>query len=73
MQFDREDDSLSLKLRELRHNPCLMSPLSATICLIFLIFSFATLVVRIPEFVIGLMLAPLFARTQWFVGKSVLK
>jgi hypothetical protein len=56
-------------LRSLRHNPCLMSPVSGFMLFVFCLFSLVTLIFKLPEFLIGFLLSPLLARTQWFVGK----
>lgn len=56
-------------MRNFRHNPCLMSPLSAFVLLLLGLFTLVTVLVRIPEFLIGFLLAPIFQRSQWYIGK----
>jgi len=60
-------ERLSNMWREARHNPCLMTPLSAILLLLVCILSLATLALQVPTFVLGILLAPLTARFQWLV------
>ena len=62
------NDNDSQFLRSFRHNPCLMSPLSGFMLLIFCLFSLVTIVFKLPEFLLGFLLSPLLGRNQWFVG-----
>ena len=60
-------DRISNFWRECRHNPCLMTPLSAFILLLICIVSSVTLALQVPTFVLGLLMAPLSSRMQWLV------
>jgi len=54
-------------IREARHNPCLMRPVSALAMLIIAVVSFITMVLYIPSFVLGFLISPLTRRTAWFI------
>ena len=54
-------------LREARHNPCLMNPLSAIMMFIVLLVSGLTMLLHIPAFLLGLLVSPIVRRTAWFI------
>lgn len=66
---DFEDDSgfLGARVRTWRHNPCLMQPISLVMFIISGIFMFTTLVLQFPTFVLGVLMAPVLARSSWYV------
>ena len=64
-----KDDRISMQLRELRHNPCLMAPLSAILLMAVALLSLVTLALRIPALLLGALLSPALARSSWLVGK----
>eukprot|EP00804_Cyclotella_cryptica_P016397 CCRYP_004655-RA/>CCRYP_004655-RA protein AED:0.00 eAED:0.00 QI:164/1/1/1/1/1/2/488/859 len=55
------------KLREYRHTPCFMTPLSTLVLLAVLCSSLVSLLLMIPQFTIGLLLGPLVRRQFWLV------
>jgi glyoxylase-like metal-dependent hydrolase (beta-lactamase superfamily II) len=55
------------QLREYRHNPCLMRPVSLVMFLIFGLFLFVTLLLQVPALILGLILAPILQRSSWYV------
>lgn len=68
MSSSTEDDYReSGWLREARHNPCLMRPVSALVMLIIALVSCVTMVFYIPAFFLGLLISPLARRTSWFI------
>lgn len=66
---DVKVDGLSffLTLREYRHAPCFMTPLSTLVLLAVLCSSLVSLLFIIPQFMIGLLLGPLVRRHFWLV------
>ena len=54
-------------LRTIRHNPCLMSPISVLMLLIFVFFSTVTMVLQFPGVVLGFFLNPLLSRSHWAI------
>ena len=54
-------------LREWRHSPCLMTPFSAILLFLMSIFSLIVLLLQFPGFIIGLFIAPITKRGNWFV------
>jgi len=55
------------KLRELRHNPCLMRPLTALILVTLSLLMLVSLLFQFPGFLLGFLLAPLSRRSAWFI------
>ena len=55
------------QFREVRHNPCLMSPISLILFIIFGLFLFVTLLFQLPGLLLGLLMAPILARSPWYV------
>ncbi len=53
--------------REWRHSRCLMTPFSTLLILLLSIFSLLLLILQFPGFVIGLFVAPIASRGNWFV------
>ena len=66
---DVKVDGLSFfqTLREYRHAPCFMTPLSTLVLLAVLCSSLVSLLFFIPQFMIGLLLGPLVRRQFWLV------
>ena len=67
---DQDDDNgfyLGTSLREFRHSPCLMRPVSLVMILVFAVFMLVTLALQLPALVLGLVLAPLLQRSAWYV------
>mmetsp|Transcript_20780 Transcript_20780/g.30762 ORF Transcript_20780/g.30762 Transcript_20780/m.30762 type:complete len:780 (-) Transcript_20780:3-2342(-) len=62
-----ENDYFSSKVRELRHNPCLMTPLSAAILFLFAAVSVIGFILNFPSMALGFLLGPIFARKAWFI------
>lgn len=60
-------ERMSLFWRDCRHNPCLMTPLSAMLLFTFFILTLIGLVLQFPSFVLGLFISPLTRRMQWLV------
>jgi glyoxylase-like metal-dependent hydrolase (beta-lactamase superfamily II) len=58
---------LGTELREFRHNPCLMRPVSLVMIVLFAAFMLITLALQLPALVLGLILAPLLQRSAWYV------
>lgn len=58
---------LGTQLRELRHNPCMMRPVSLVMIVIFGAFMFLTLLLQVPALVLGFILAPILQRSSWYV------
>jgi hypothetical protein len=65
----RRDDSASIQFREMRHNPCLMTPISVVLLLILAIFSLLTMALKVPTLLLGMLLAPALSRSQWLIRK----
>jgi len=55
------------KLREIRHNPCLMRPVTALILLSISVLMLLSLLFQFPGFLLGFLLAPLTRRSGWFI------
>ena len=65
---DEEDEySLGSRLREYRHNPCLMAPVSLAMLIVFGLFMLMTLLLQVPTLVVGFLLAPILSRSSWYV------
>lgn len=66
-----DDDDIEIResgwLREARHNPCLMRPVSALVMFILMLVSAITMLLYIPSFVLGFLVSPLARRTAWFI------
>ena len=60
------------QFREVRHNPCLMSPISLILFIIFGLFLFVTLLFQLPGLLLGLLMAPILARSPWYVSNNCL-
>ncbi|KAG7353800.1 hydroxyacylglutathione hydrolase [Nitzschia inconspicua] len=58
---------LGSELREFRHNPCLMRPVSLVMIVIFGAFTMITLLLQVPALVLGLVLSPILQRSSWYV------
>jgi len=59
--------SWSLKMRELRHSKCLMTPIMAFMALIMVLLFSLGLIFQLPGFFIGLLMSPLSRRFHWFI------
>lgn len=66
-EIDDDEVRESGWLREARHNPCLMRPVSAITMLIIMVVSAITMLLYIPSFLLGLLISPLARRTAWFI------
>jgi hypothetical protein len=55
------------RVREWRHNPCLMQPTSLVMFLLFGIFMLTTLILQAPTLLLGLFLSPILSRSAWYV------
>mmetsp|Transcript_34673 Transcript_34673/g.75882 ORF Transcript_34673/g.75882 Transcript_34673/m.75882 type:complete len:868 (-) Transcript_34673:83-2686(-) len=55
------------RMREYRHNPCIMAPTTALLVTVIALLSLVGLALRLPIFVLGLFLSPLMRRAPWFV------
>lgn len=58
---------LGSRLREWRHNPCIMQPTSLVMFIIFGMFMLVTLILQAPTLLLGLLLSPILSRSAWFV------
>eukprot|EP00554_Chaetoceros_debilis_P002092 CAMPEP_0194085246 /NCGR_PEP_ID=MMETSP0149-20130528/16828_1 /TAXON_ID=122233 /ORGANISM="Chaetoceros debilis, Strain MM31A-1" /LENGTH=818 /DNA_ID=CAMNT_0038768085 /DNA_START=108 /DNA_END=2564 /DNA_ORIENTATION=- len=58
---------LSEMMREMRHSPCLMTPLSALIVFFLITLFLVSFALQMPIFFLGLIMAPLLSRSQWLV------
>ena len=70
MEGDRYNDDSSYfttSLREFRHSPCMMTPLSLIMISIFGVFMLCTLLFQIPGVLLGLLLAPILSRSAMYV------
>lgn len=56
-----------MKLREWRHNPCLMRPVTALLLLAVAVFWVTVTVLKFPTLVLGLLLSPLLTRFYWVI------
>lgn len=54
-------------LREIRHNPCMMTPISFFMFILFGMFLVVTLFMQVPGLILGLLLAPILMRSAWYV------
>jgi len=54
-------------LREWRHSPCLMTPLTAIMIILMLVLGFIGLFFQIPGMVIGILIGVMSRRGNWFV------
>ena len=59
--------SISQQLRELRHNTCLMTPLTFIILLAIILTFIIGLLFTFPQLLLGLLLGPLIKRNYWLV------
>jgi glyoxylase-like metal-dependent hydrolase (beta-lactamase superfamily II) len=74
-QIDKDDGKtsntewffLGSELREFRHNPCLLRPVSLVMIVIFGAFMLITMLSQVPTLVLGLVLAPILQRSSWYV------
>lgn len=57
----------NMLLRELRHNPCFMRPITTVVILIIAISWSVMTVLRLPTMVLGILLAPLLNKFYWVV------
>ena len=60
-------DEWNMVLRECRHNPCFMRPITAGVFLVIAIFWIVITVLRLPTMVLGLLLSPLLNKFYWVV------
>jgi hypothetical protein len=58
---------MALWLREWRHNPCLMRPVTAILVLLVGLLSLTVFVVRFPTIVLGWLFSPILSRLYWVV------
>jgi glyoxylase-like metal-dependent hydrolase (beta-lactamase superfamily II) len=56
-----------MRMREYRHNPCLMRPLSTLMLILFCLFSLLVALFHIPGVVLGFLLSPILKRTAWLI------
>jgi len=54
-------------VRELRHSPCMMRPLTLVMILLLGVFFFLTLLFQCPILILGFLLAPVLKRNSWYV------
>lgn len=59
--------TMSNALRELRHNPCFMSPITVVGLLGIALVSLITMLLQFPGVLLGMLVAPLAARLQFMV------
>jgi glyoxylase-like metal-dependent hydrolase (beta-lactamase superfamily II) len=56
-----------MKLREIRHNPCFMRPISALVLFVVLLFWLIVAALKFPTLILGLVLSPLLSRFHWMI------
>eukprot|EP00984_Skeletonema_dohrnii_P035768 scaffold35939_cov150-Skeletonema_dohrnii-CCMP3373.AAC.2 len=59
--------TLSQRIREYRHNRCIMAPLAYTVIIALIVTAFVGLLLALPQFLLGILLAPLLRRQKWIV------
>jgi len=60
--------SITQQLREIRHTPCIMTPLSLLILLTILLSSLITLLFTFPQLILGIILGPtILNKSNWLV------
>jgi len=59
--------TVSQRIREYRHNRCIMAPLAYTVIIALIVTAFVGLLLALPQFLLGLLLAPLLRRQKWIV------
>lgn len=59
--------TFSQRIREYRHNRCIMAPLAYTVIIAIIVTAFVGLLSALPQFLLGLFLAPLLRRQKWIV------
>ena len=65
--FFRGSVTISQRMREYRHNRCIMAPLAYTVIIALIVSAFVGLLFALPQFILGLLLAPLLRRQKWIV------
>lgn len=55
------------RLREYRHTRCIMAPLAYIVIIALLVTAFVGLLLALPQFLLGILLAPLLRRQKWIV------
>ena len=66
-QQQHNDIFLGSWMREWRHSPCLMQPVSLTMFFIFGLFMVVTLLLQLPGLILGLILSPILQRSTWYI------
>lgn len=59
--------AFSDRLREYRHNNCIMVPLAYTVIIALVVTALVGLFLALPQFLLGILLAPLLNRQKWIV------
>jgi len=59
--------TFSQRIREYRHNRCIMAPLAYTVIIALITTAFVGLLLALPQFLLGILLAPLLRRQKWIV------
>ncbi len=59
--------TFSQRVREYRHNRCIMVPLAYTVIIAIIVTAFVGLLSALPQFLLGLLFAPLLRRQKWIV------
>ncbi len=59
--------TFSQRIREYRHNRCIMAPLAYTVIIALIVTAFVGLLLALPQFLLGILLAPLLRRQKWIV------
>lgn len=54
-------------LREFRHSPCMMRPISIVMIFLLGMFLFVTLIFQCPALLLGFLLSPVLKRNSWYV------
>jgi len=62
-----DEGYLGSRLREWRHNPCLMQPTTLLMFVLFGILMLVTLLMQAPALALGLLLSPVLSRSAWYV------
>ena len=55
------------RIREYRHQRCIMAPLAYIVIIALIVTAFLGLLLALPQFLLGILLAPLLRRQKWIV------
>jgi hypothetical protein len=64
---DTDPDYWRHTLREWRHNPCLMRPLTACVLLVIVLFGLITTLLKFPTFLLSILLGGVLQKFNWVI------